>query len=93
MNNTMIVKAPGHLIEDALKQAPPAYTLAARAPAQDLPLDGKLGRRDGRVAAHATLAHARPPILPGQDAGFGMVPVEVLERDLSELLHRLVHLD
>jgi len=38
--NTMIVRAPGHLIEDALKKAPPVYTLAARDPAQDLPLDG-----------------------------------------------------
>jgi len=38
--DTMIVKVPGHVIEDALRQAPPAYTLAAREPAQDLPLDG-----------------------------------------------------
>ncbi|MFZ5917780.1 MAG: trimethylamine methyltransferase family protein [Chloroflexota bacterium] len=38
--NTMIVKAPGQLIEAALKKAPPTYTLAARQPAQDLPLDG-----------------------------------------------------
>ena len=37
---TMIVRAPGHVIEDALAQCPPAYTLAAREPAQDLPLDG-----------------------------------------------------
>ncbi len=37
---TMVVKAPGHLIEEALKKAPPVYTLAARDPAQDLPLDG-----------------------------------------------------
>jgi trimethylamine--corrinoid protein Co-methyltransferase len=37
---TMIVKAPGHLIESALKKAPPVYTLAARDPAQDLPMDG-----------------------------------------------------
>jgi trimethylamine--corrinoid protein Co-methyltransferase len=37
---TMIVKAPGHLIEDALKKAPPVYTLGARVPEQDLPLDG-----------------------------------------------------
>jgi trimethylamine--corrinoid protein Co-methyltransferase len=36
----MVVKAPGHLIEEALKNAPPTYTLAARDPAQDLPLDG-----------------------------------------------------
>jgi trimethylamine--corrinoid protein Co-methyltransferase len=36
----MVVKAPGQLIEDALKQAPPGYTLAAREPEQDLPLDG-----------------------------------------------------
>jgi len=35
-----IVKAPGELIEKALKLAPPAYTLAARTPAQDLNLDG-----------------------------------------------------
>jgi trimethylamine--corrinoid protein Co-methyltransferase len=35
-----IVKAPGHLIEDALKKAPPIYTLCARDPQQDLPLDG-----------------------------------------------------
>ena len=38
--STSIVKAPGSLIEQALKCAPPAYTLAARNPAQDLPLDG-----------------------------------------------------
>ncbi|MEW5957060.1 MAG: trimethylamine methyltransferase family protein [Chloroflexota bacterium] len=37
---TMVVKVPGQLIEDALKQAPPTYTLAARDPAQDLPMDG-----------------------------------------------------
>jgi trimethylamine---corrinoid protein Co-methyltransferase len=38
--STMIVRAPGQLIESALRQAPPAYVLAARDPAQDLPLDG-----------------------------------------------------
>jgi trimethylamine--corrinoid protein Co-methyltransferase len=37
---TMVVRAPGHLIEEALRQAPPVYRLAARDPAQDLPLDG-----------------------------------------------------
>ncbi len=37
---TMIVKVPGHIIEDALKQAPPIFTLAARDPSRDLPLDG-----------------------------------------------------
>lgn len=35
-----IVKVPGHIIEDALKECPPTYTLAARDPKQDLPLDG-----------------------------------------------------
>lgn len=39
--NSMVVKAPGHLIEAALKQAPPVYTLAALDPNLDLPLDGK----------------------------------------------------
>ncbi len=38
--NTSIVKVPGKLIEDVLKLAPPIYTLAAREPSQDLPLDG-----------------------------------------------------
>jgi corrinoid protein of di/trimethylamine methyltransferase len=38
--DTSIVKAPARIIEEALKQAPPTYTLAARDPAQDLPLDG-----------------------------------------------------
>ena len=38
---SMIVKAPGHLIEEALKKAPPVYTLAARDPSQHLPLDGQ----------------------------------------------------
>ena len=38
--NTAIVKAPGALIEEALKSAPESYTLAARHPQQDLPLDG-----------------------------------------------------
>ena len=36
----MIVRAKPQLIEDALKTAPPAYSLAARDPQQDLPLDG-----------------------------------------------------
>jgi trimethylamine--corrinoid protein Co-methyltransferase len=38
--DTMIVKASGRLIEEALAKAPAAYTLGARDPAQDLPLDG-----------------------------------------------------
>lgn len=37
---TSIVKVPGKIIESALKHAPPAYTLAARDPLQDLALDG-----------------------------------------------------
>lgn len=37
---TMVVRAPGELIEEALRHAPPVYTLAARDPALDLPLDG-----------------------------------------------------
>lgn len=37
---SMIVKADGYLIEEALKQAPAEYSLAARLPSQDLPLDG-----------------------------------------------------
>ncbi|RPI78160.1 MAG: hypothetical protein EHM41_26200, partial [Chloroflexi bacterium] len=37
---TMIVKAPGELIEKALKTSPPAYSLAARDPSQDLSMDG-----------------------------------------------------
>lgn len=37
----MIVKARPELIEEALKHAPPVYPLAARDPAQDLPLDGQ----------------------------------------------------
>jgi trimethylamine--corrinoid protein Co-methyltransferase len=36
----MIVKAPPGLIESALKTCPPTYSLAARDPSQDLPLDG-----------------------------------------------------
>lgn len=39
-HDTQIIRAPAQLIEDALKTCPPAYTLAARDPAQDLPLDG-----------------------------------------------------
>jgi trimethylamine--corrinoid protein Co-methyltransferase len=38
--DSMIVRAPGQLIEAALKKAPPTYSLAARQPSQDLPLDG-----------------------------------------------------
>ncbi|MBK6794287.1 MAG: trimethylamine methyltransferase family protein [Anaerolineales bacterium] len=34
------VKVKPYLIEDALKQCPPKYVLAARDPQQDLPLDG-----------------------------------------------------
>jgi len=40
-HETMIVKAPGALIEQALKSCPPEYVLAAREPQQDLPLDGR----------------------------------------------------
>jgi trimethylamine--corrinoid protein Co-methyltransferase len=39
-HDKMIVKARPALIEEALKKAPPVYPLAARDPAQDLPLDG-----------------------------------------------------
>jgi trimethylamine--corrinoid protein Co-methyltransferase len=35
-----VVRAQPELIEEALKLCPPAYTLAARDPVQDLPLDG-----------------------------------------------------
>ena len=38
---TMIARIPGRVVEDALKTAPPIYTLAARDPNQDLPLDGQ----------------------------------------------------
>lgn len=38
--DTMIVRTPGNVIEDALKLAPSEYSLAARDPALDLPLDG-----------------------------------------------------
>jgi trimethylamine---corrinoid protein Co-methyltransferase len=38
--SSMVVKASPDLIEKALQAAPPIYTLAARNPAQDLPLDG-----------------------------------------------------
>lgn len=38
--DTMIVKVPGHIIEDALKKAPPVFTLAARDPGLNLTLDG-----------------------------------------------------
>jgi len=38
--DTMVVRVPGHVIEEALRAAPPAYALAARDPSQDLPLDG-----------------------------------------------------
>ncbi len=37
---TMVIRAPGHLVEEALKKAPPAYALAARNPSQDLMMDG-----------------------------------------------------
>ncbi len=40
-SKTGIVKAPAHLVESALKKAPPVYTLAARDEKQDLPLDGR----------------------------------------------------
>jgi trimethylamine--corrinoid protein Co-methyltransferase len=38
--DTMVVKVRGQIIEDALKNAPPVYTLAARNPEQNLSLDG-----------------------------------------------------
>ncbi len=39
-HETMVVKAPPQLIEEALKLCPPDYVLAARDETQDLPLDG-----------------------------------------------------
>lgn len=38
---TGVVKAPRALIEEAMRSAPAAYTLGARDPSQDLPLDGE----------------------------------------------------
>ena len=37
---TSIAKIPGHVVEAALAKAPQTYTLAARDPELDLPLDG-----------------------------------------------------
>jgi trimethylamine--corrinoid protein Co-methyltransferase len=37
---TSIARIPGAVVENALKSAPAAYTLAARDPERDLPLDG-----------------------------------------------------
>ncbi len=39
-HDTMVVKAPRELIEEAIKLCPPDYVLAARDKEQDLPLDG-----------------------------------------------------
>jgi trimethylamine--corrinoid protein Co-methyltransferase len=39
-DDTMIVKAPGALIEEAIRKCPPVYPLAARNESQDLLLDG-----------------------------------------------------
>jgi trimethylamine--corrinoid protein Co-methyltransferase len=39
-HDTMVVKAPKELIEEAIKRCPAKYTLAARDQEQDLPLDG-----------------------------------------------------
>ncbi len=39
-HDTMVVKAPRELIEEAIKLCPSEYTLAARDQEQDLPLDG-----------------------------------------------------
>jgi trimethylamine:corrinoid methyltransferase-like protein len=38
---TDIVRIPGAIVDQALSKAPPAYTLAARDPALDLPMDGQ----------------------------------------------------
>jgi trimethylamine--corrinoid protein Co-methyltransferase len=38
--NTMVVKAPAHIIESALRKAPSVYTLSARDASLDLTLDG-----------------------------------------------------
>jgi trimethylamine--corrinoid protein Co-methyltransferase len=38
--DTKVVKVHSEIIEEAIKKAKPAYVLAARDPAQDLPLDG-----------------------------------------------------
>ncbi len=37
---TSVARIPARVVMDALKQAPPAYTLAARDPSQDLLMDG-----------------------------------------------------
>jgi trimethylamine--corrinoid protein Co-methyltransferase len=39
-HETKIVRVKGDVIEEALAKCPPAYSLAARDPQQDLPLDG-----------------------------------------------------
>jgi trimethylamine--corrinoid protein Co-methyltransferase len=38
---SMVARIPGHIIEQYLAKAPPAYALAAADPALDLPLDGE----------------------------------------------------
>ena len=39
--NTQVVRVPGGVIEEALRHAPAEYSLAARDPVLDLPLDGR----------------------------------------------------
>ncbi len=39
-HETMVVKVPAELVEEAIKLCPPDYVLAARDETQDLPLDG-----------------------------------------------------
>ena len=50
-----IVRVKGDVIEEALKKCPPAYSLAARDPQQDLPLDGNAG-------ASFYSAEGQPPV-------------------------------
>jgi trimethylamine--corrinoid protein Co-methyltransferase len=38
---TMVARIPGHVVEEAMAKAPATYTLCARDPEEDLPLDGR----------------------------------------------------
>ena len=49
-------------------------------------------RRRGGVAADTLFREAAPPILPAIGAGFGVIPIEIFQFELTDVARSFIHL-
>ena len=88
----MVVKVPPNVIEDALKQGPQAYTLAALDSSLDLPLDGLNIVVSPHVGSDTDMGKIGMQVMSAQavvDYMRGIKPLSIVNKEvLSASVHR-----